>query len=62
MVEIPKKMCYNSDKIISSEVICAMSKGLAIVTFIMGIITGLCGLAVMIFGAVAMSKKGYYYR
>ena len=39
-----------------------MSKGLAVVTFIMGIITGLCGLAVMIFGAVAMSKKGYYYR
>lgn len=39
-----------------------MSKGISVVTFIMGIITTLCGIAVTVFGLVAMSKKGYYYR
>lgn len=39
-----------------------MSKGISIVTFIMGIITTLSGISVIVFALVALSRKGYYYR
>ena len=39
-----------------------MGKGISIVTFIMGIVTTLSGIAVTVFALVAMARKSYYYR
>lgn len=39
-----------------------MSKGISIVTLVMGVITTLSGISVVVFALVALSRKGYYYR